>query len=991
MKRLLPIGITLLAIAIYWWTRPVETVVVPEEKMEEERPEVILETVIAPVPKRTYTMTAPTSIQPVTDTEEEIPIEWVVPLDTAIVEQEIGEKIPETWNIRSQYPAILDPSVSKVHRITLQFFNSSGEDFSGKLAFDVPKGIRSLPEMEVNISAGDTVFVPVVFAVGSVLSPDHSKIEFRLSDAWGRIVDQGSTILSTEEYVNLQLSLDQNTQIITQFSDSSTVAARVFNRGNTSQKVTVVFAFPKRLGGKSFREVQAWVEAGRDTVLQAAIWPKDLDPNQTNVMVSGLYGPDKQSFGHANLLLQLLSSSARFLDSSPDPFMIFDPQFLPQELSVSYRRFGRSDLVQVAGGGHVDLRAGSVLMQGLLYKNELEWTAMNTVLTYRLNRNSLSVGNINESMEYSLFGRGVKAVITAGENTTKLGVVDPQFNLLSTQGLFQQGVSFFAKNFTGNNQRLLGVNYQFRQDTWENAGHHIGGMEKKWSKGNWNFHAKTHAGFSTYTGDKTAIPSGSGEFQYSGTRNKIIYSGNYYYASNYFPGNRRGSVQLQQNVLRPLSDGRSLRGSALYARYSPRSKQYDVNVQNANFRGEAVYQWKSVGLGYQVQTESANSAYLGGEITPAANELKTVANRMVEYYSGRWRKHQVYATLENGLMRYYYQQKWKPQARLNFLYAYGEFNFSATYQYGSYYLSEQHFSRSLNKVTKRVLANASWTKNFRVASIQLGANFSRDAAIGNTYSANAGARFHVRPSVVLFFNSILYNYSYRDNLHVSVFNNTQINVEAGMTYRFKETTPSSGKKSKLMLEVFKDKNGNLRRDEGEELAPNYMLVLNGKVFMSDEKGRIDYSGLPFGMYKVGASAQDGWFNAEMNLVVDGYRKSFPVALRQAGSVRGKITMTKDERIAKDIEPSLGGISLKVLHNGQVVQHLYTDNDGNYMGFFPNGIYQIVLDEWIDEVRVLNGTQTFGITSGTITEVPAFDIEIRNKRINLKQFTQVTKL
>lgn len=968
--------------------------IVPKDNKIEQEPILNLE----------KTEITPEAFKPQTAEIKENTEEQQSVIDKDITSGNIPSVLPPLALVKADAPELLDPADSKIIRTAIRFINHSGDDFSGNLEVKTPRGIRSVSGevIDVQLSGGDTLFVPVVFMTGGQVPAGENEIEYTLKDTYNRQVEKGFSRLPVTEKISLRLTLDQPLLMITNLSDSLSLSARVHNRGNTDQWVRLVMAYPVNRGGKAFRELQGWVSAGKDTLFSIKVWPREilLNENITYVNISGLYGPEKEVFGSASLALQSVLSSGRYTDNDPNAFLLYDNQYIPQDITLSYRQLGRSTMYQVMGGGHIDLPVGSLSLQGLVFKTEgLEGlTALNTLVTYRYDNHSVSVGNINEQMEYSVFGRGIKATVSDKnrKNSLKVGFIDNQFNLLSDRSLFENGYTFFVKDDIGVN-RSINLNYMMRDDRWEEAKHHIGGGEWKWEKQkNWNFLLRSHGGVSGYRDREKLVPSGSAEFQYNGHVNSNTFSGNFYYSTAYFPGNRRGMINLQQNFNRQQKSGSSIRANAFYSNFSPRSYHYTMDLENTNFRLEGVYSFPTkgktgVGIGYQQQTETGNLSYLGNSDL-MQNTAVTHAHRLVESLNWKAGKHNIYAGLENGVVKDFYSSDWKPQGRANIFYNFGRLSLNSTYQYGGYFLSEQNFSETMGKVTQRLLFNASWNKEFLNDNLLLsaGANYSKDFVIGTTYSASANSLYRINRQYSLFLNSVVYNYAFHNNTSISNYNRTLYNVEAGITLNLNQSAPATGKKSKLSILVFQDKNGNNVRDSDEPAAPDYMILLKDKVFMTDEKGQIDYSGLPMGTYTIKAGAQTGWFHNETTFAVGGFREKVEIPLKQAGSVRGSVTYRYDERTAKEFVPRLAGITLKVTRNGEAVQRVVTDNDGHFLAFLPNGQYSIELESSrLDEnTEVINPTQTFSVESGRISTLEPFVIQVKSKKINIRQFVQL---
>lgn len=918
-------------------------------------------------------------------------------------------ELPPLAFVEAEVPATLDVAGGKMIRTSLRLVNHSAGEFTGQLQVKTPRGVRSVSGelISVSLNAGDTLFVPTVFMLGGSVPAGENRIDYTLKDQYDREVEKGSTQIPVAEKVSLQLSLDQPMIMVTHMNDSLAISARVHNRGNTDQQVTVVMSVPVNRGGKSFYELQGWVYAGQDSLFVLKIHPADIQWNENSVVyvnISGLYGLEKQIFGNVSLTVQNVISARRYVDNTWTTMQMYDMSNLPGDITLSYRRFGQAAMYQVMGGGHIDLPVGNLGLQGLIYKvdGQDELIALNTHVAYRYNRSSFMVGNVNEQMEFSTFGRGAKAVISdkSGKNTLKVGVVDNQFNLLSSRSLFENGYSIFVKDYIGapNARENFSLNYMFRDDQWENVRHHMAGGEWQWNKdGNWRVMLRSHGALSDYTSKTGLVPSGSAEIQYNGALDDNYISGNFYYSTSYFPGNRRGTLNLQQNINKKLKNGAGVRGMAFYSNFSPRSYHYTMNVETSNGRVEGVYTFPNsekpvtLGLGYQYQTETGNLAYLANSDL-VKDRAATYAHRLVENLNWRKGNHNVNLGVENGMVKVFNQHSWEPQGKALLFYGFKRFNVNASYQHGGYYLSEQNFAQQMEKVTRRLMANASWSQDFLNQNLLVnsGINYSRDFIMGSTWAGSLNSRYHMSPRYSVFLNSAVYNYSYSKDILLSTYNSTMFNVEAGVSLNLQQDKPATGKKSRLTVTVFHDNNGNNIRDTDETAASDYMVILGDKLFVTDDKGQFSYTSIPFGTYTVKAGAQAGWFHTEKAFLVNKFKEGVEIPLRQAGSVRGSIRYVYDPRTAKDFTPIGGGLILRIFQNGQLFQRAVTDNDGQFIAFLPNGEYTVELETGSLDANayVQNKIQGFRVEAGQISSLEPFVIEIRSKKINIRQFVQV---
>jgi hypothetical protein len=914
--------------------------------------------------------------------------------------------------IKLDIPNELNYNERGILKTTLQFVNSSSESFSGKLTVTSPQGLRSITgeEVPVSIAGNDTLFLPLAWLGADVRnSGEAGEINYTLKDLNDNEVSSESTRIGFKERINLQMTLDHPVITVFQLKDSLTLSARVHNRGNTDKFVTVVMSMQMQNAERRFFELKGMVASGTDQLFELKIWPNQemFSAGNLPVYISGMYGTEKQVFGNAVITLQSIISSRRFVDNSIGNSGFFDNQQIPQDITLSYRNLGGMSIFQAMGGGHVNLPSGNMSLQGLIYaaENQNELVGLNTRLRYQADNKSITLGNINEQLEYSIIGRGVKATYSDKNrsNILKVGLVDNQFNLFSKTGLFQHGYSFFIKDEIGKPlaDSRLGVSYLLREDNWESAKHNMAGADWNWKKGNsWRVLLKSYGAVSDYYLQHKNVVSGAMEMQYSGTtENGLGLSGNYYYSTNYFPGNRRGMTSLQQSVNKNISKSGILTASAFYMKVAPRSYQYNIAMETENARLDLDYYNSKkknlgVGVGYQRHYEYGNYNYLG--IADDENEGKravTNAHRLVEYvnWSSLNSRYSIHASLENGVVQYVYQKTWSPQFRVNTNVSLGWFSVNGSYQYGGFFLSEQKFADLQNKITQRLLLNVSFNKNLWSNKLELngGGNYNKDLTMGTTNSAFVNLNYKPKSNYAVFLNQMVYRYEYLYNTLVNTYNTTLYNIEGGVRISLNQARPDVGKKSKISGFAFYDTNGNNLWDADEKPATDYLMLLDGKAFITDETGGFVYSSVPFGTYKIQSGARSGWFNKEISFNVSTFKSRIEIPLHQAGTVKGNITYEYNKKTAVDFVPKYSGISFRITARGEEIQRIVTNNDGDFLVFLPNGSYYIeLLTSGLDRNLIWkNPVQEFNVESGKITTLEPFVLQVKNKTVNIRKFEQ----
>ncbi len=909
-------------------------------------------------------------------------------------------------------PEHLDQDEKRMLKATIRLSNPIEKDFHGRLTIGLPNGVRSISatEVDVEIKGGEALFVPVrLLATDMRDLGAGNEIAYTLKDEYGREVSSGKTRIGFTERINLQLTVDQPVLSVFQLNDSLTLSARVINRGNVDQMVLVVMSMQINNSERRFFELKGNVTAGGNRLFEMKIWPRAemFQNGSLRVNISGMRGYEKQVFGNALLTVQSVVSSRKFIDNDLYSINLLDNQTIPNDITLSYRSFAGNNIYQIMGGGHMNLPAGNLALQGLIYKSasQSEWIGLNTRLTYQYNNASIALGNINEQLEYSLMGRGLKTVLSdaSRKNTLKIGVVDNQFNLFSQRNLFENGYSFYVKGELGEPTAVTktDVSYLFRDDAWERAKHHMAGAEQRWQKGNnWRLLVKSYGGISSYYEAGKTSPSGAAEMQYSGQiADGTQLAGNFYHSTRYFPGNRRGLTSLQQSAGKNLGTASMLRANAFYTRVAPRSHQYNLEMETETARLDLDYSTHksgglALGLGYQRQFEYGNYNYLGTiDEQNAGDRAVTNAHRLIEYlnWTSPNSKYTIHTGIENGMVQNIYSKKWTPQFRVNTSLNLGSVSLNGTYQYGGYFLSEQRFAQQMGRTTQRFILSSFVRKNlFRnKLSVGAGGNYTKDFALGNTSSAFLNLKHQLTGNYSVFVNNMVYNYAYSTDASVNTYNRTFYNVEAGLQISMDKIKPITGKKSRILISAFYDINGNRMMDEGELPAPDYLIELDGKAFLTDGAGKVMYSSVPFGVYKIPAAAGSGWFNDEFVFQVDDFKENISMPLHQAGTVRGQVEYAYNKVKAREFLPRQSGISFRITRKGEQVDEVVSNNEGNFLAFLPSGEYTIEIEEnMMDEnVVVLKPTQQFTVQSGKITTLETFVLQVKNKQINIRKFIQ----
>lgn len=869
---------------------------------------------------------------------------------------------------------------------------------NGKLHFISPKGFRNLGSegLTVTLQPNEKRHIPIKFVIGDEASAGSSLLACQFIDQAGQILAENNITHVIETNSMLTINPIEATIYRSNNSEPISIKVKVNNKGNIKQNITVVCKFPDPTNSNLFIEQTANLGVKKDTTFTFTYQPSASLAKQSNytVRISGFRNPYKELFGTTTVEVQNIASVQQY---QPTEFTNFT-QESQSEITSSYRRFdGGVDFYQVRGSGGFNIPSGYLFMRGNIALSENQQIPMvtNTNLTFHQNKNEYSIGNVNKLLEMPMIGRGIEYSHTFEKNQKiELGFIDQNYNLIEKNSWLKYGYGFFAKgiihsNYTSQNSSAA---YMYRYDPYEKAKHNVLGLnvEHNFNK-NWQFNAKLNGGLSLYEETDFIKPSFAAESNYIGRIKNWNLNGNYFYSTDYYPGNRRGSTQLQQNISTDFKKN-TLHASVLFSNFSPKFYSYTSFQKTTNTRfelGNRFPKWRSFNFNllYQYQEENSNS--YNSIFSSFANHTvqKMNANRMIEQVSwiAKSAAQSAILAIETGAVSYPDQTDIDFQMKLNGTYNYKNFNLNSAYQLGSYYLSEYAFSKvagtaiNYEKLTVSLFYNTNFLQD--IININTGVSYIDDVIYGKSPSAFLNAKFTGR-KFSTFINSSWYNYS------AGAITTNNFTFEIGLTVNLKKTILTPDRKGVIKVLAFYDTNNNYQYDFGEKYAPNYNIIINTIALQTDSNGAASYKKVPYGQYILKQFIQDGWYYDDATFTVNSRTHELLIPLHQSGKLEGKIRFVYNTKTAVDFNHRGSGISLGVWKGNTLVQKIYTDDSGNFTSFLPTGSYTITLDEKSLPSNTYCELKNHEVVLkvGELVSTPDFIIKVKEKKINTKKFS-----
>lgn len=887
--------------------------------------------------------------------------------------------------------------VSHILKIT----NSSDRVFNGSVLPDLPPEIRSLSqdEREVSVAPGDSGFVAYRLLVGRDIAAGRKTVVYGVYNEKKEKVLDRETYIDIENREQIYLMADDTPLMVIRPEDSVRVHVTVNNSGNTREEVTMVFNVPNLRGASAFTEQKATLLPMEQQQFTYSFIPSGnlLSSGQFSVQVTAMKGKEKTIFGSKTVTVQNVFSNRNYVDVNPAHTLYPGQGSADNSITFSYRQYNASsNMMQLQGGGYMNLPAGYLHLKGNIYRYGSGNTPMvtNTSLMYKLYENEFTLGNVSEQTELSLFGRGVKAMLSdeTKNKTLTFGAVDQNFNLVGSQPWFSDYYSFYAQGALGVNNMYSGVKatYIYQKNPYEKAVYNVGGLQWRTLLGkNWDIHLEAHGSLNNYENVSDSKFSGAAEFRYRGNLSSgFSLNGSGYYSDGYFPGSRKGTFSFMQGINRRLSENVHISGSISYNRTTPKSYAYDYTYRSENSYGNVTLSLPrlhriSSSLYYRHQDENSPSYASWFDAETVSGNVRMASHRL----GGLWRwqspnvRHSLFGTLEGGFFTDPLGSGRPGQVKTTLNYSYQGITADLSYQKGAYYLYEYMTARRLDKEFYRFTASASVNKSLsKKISLSSNINFTRDAYQGNVPSANLTTNYFAKDNMAFFMNAYWYRYWFINTANV-------FNVQVGVTWSFGKAQPMSGRKSRVIAHVYYDHNANNRFDEGDEPADNYLLNIDNKAFISDKNGKVRYSLVPYGELTVKPMQTGSWFFDRKKVNVNSAGTTIDIPLKQSGRVQGGIKYVMGE-YSVDVILRYEGMRLTVANAaGSVIQTVVTNDNGEFVTFLPVGEYTITLDKksLVEHTDCKDFTRTFRIEAGKTAALDPFEIEVRERKVNIKRF------
>ena len=909
------------------------------------------------------------------------------------------------WNIES--PLKVERGLNT---ISFSLENLDQTDLSGHFEIDLPKGFTILgaATIQASIPGKATRYFTFRAQVNNLSLVSDTKINILLKDKEGKLVSQRALDIKIPRFRKITITDQTPLQTFRLQGDSIHIKLNIQNEGTVEENFKIVLSSPNRYGKTVFKEFSMFLLPGTDSVLVYSFIVERYMTNlsQYLVRVTGINDQD-DPFGNVQLAFYNRSSSRDFNANDAMRNNLWQTTGNNLELRVS-NIFNQQQNYSMYSTGEYETKTGAI-RYGV---NMANWQGLdrifvtNTYLELEHNRHQITAGNLQESLESTFYGRGMKYAFldTAKGTAVDFGVSDNSNELLSS---YQLGsgipLTAFARLRLGElkkDRKFYDGQVIFNRNTIDTTGFLL------WTNSFDISPKKEKSSIVGFVGAGTAFHLVRNDEKYQQNAialgwkttqewNKMRFLMDYFYSTPYYPGNRRGVTQLQHRVSYPLGRWQGAVGYNFHA-FTPKSlTYYSSNFKNRQQRLEAQFTGSTrkgnafITLSPSYNTENASYSFsnIPFELSSKSYLLQTNG----QYFSAN-RKHNINILAEGGYINVNNPNQTDNNSsgetalRMDATYGYGQIRFMGGFQKGTFQLYELFNS---------ILYNTSLSTQYSFG-VQASGAFLGDKVKWNLN--NTGRYSKLWGFNVLNVGSIDYQlkkttrismqgqFTYTKGLSNNpyTYNNVQMVV--------KQQLPSGkiiNKKPQgnVKMFIFYDNNYNGVYDQGDAVASNYNLMFGSVSFSTNNKGQAVYKNIPFGDYVIFTPPINNYSAKSKVVNVDSKSVNVQVALQQVSTLNGEIILEYNPAFDLTVNTNLSGYRVLAEASDGVIYTAETDETGKFILQVPRGKYIISLDKNSFAENVLTEEKSIEVELqiGEKLKTRPFILKAKKKNIEIKRF------
>lgn len=894
---------------------------------------------------------------------------------------------------QSQGSAVLEAdktSISAVNGevtgILIKVKNTSKKGINTSLEIEAGKEIESFSarSIPVPLAASDSVFMPVKFRVlQKALAGAEHELKITLREKDSVIAELRCKVkVTVKKAVNLT-ALVSNI-LVDNPNQPIVIPVRVQNAGNTLRKVIIInscSSLPSETG--FYKPLELSIPAFTDTIINfnRPFSKEMLKSDGIDINFKGLYS-DGEMFGMASVHIQNPKSNLRYsmASSTGEPNTI---TFTGRNLLSAFENY------ELTGYGNIETTKGKIgySADASFWKNSsLPAVVRDTWLSYSTGGLTISGGNLSRNLDINLNGRGVSfAYRSSDRNSFETGFIKSIPVLWGyTYSLYTPGNAGWATfQHTGSkweikNSVICNVDPQSGSKNillLNNIGLNMGKFRYTLTINPGRTRSYSNGGT-----DKNVWGAG---LTITGRAGNFSMSSSNFASSAYYPGLRRGAVDLSERV---SVSGRKVSwwGQGSYYSYKPLyfNAFLPSSSKSETINSETGISWivsrnTNISISPNYHCENGSSFYFSAF---NKSSLKTFRlNSLIHCNTNSDKFFSLNA--DAGFSHYSPDSANHFQLRLNGVYRWSSFNLNVSYQSGNFFLAEA-LANHYRGISGTKLLNVSPAITRTVCKgkgrIDAGLTYIKQAHSSDNLLFRGEFGYNISGGTKLFAGINYNQYYYTGSKY------TYNTFEAGITQKI--ATPCiTAHSSSLEVFLFKDNNQNGSYDQGvDSVATNCLVYINNTPFVSDHEGCVRYTNLPESDYEVSVVNTGGWYAASQ-FVRPKKKTQINIALQKNGSVRGKIAYTAGKLSYETSQEKLG-IAVTARGDNGLVYTTKTDDKGNFTFFLPQGVYTVFVnsENLPEQVDCANNNQKITVNAD-ISDTINFELKIKSRHADVQRF------
>ena len=881
---------------------------------------------------------------------------------------------------------------------------------------DFPKGLINLPDSLV-LKAGETRVFPVKYIVDHQLIKSNIQ-EFKVNLVAGKpgikVQAYARFITLLADVSGLIIGTEQDEVYLSQLSNQAQVVVRVANSGFVPLTFRLLLTgIPDGLEFTG-QTMTLTLQPGAQQLLPFLATNKSA--NATVDFTVTIQALDASNHQLAAKMIRVLNVTSNRRMSSGG----FQPgENLPNTVSLYYASLNRnSSYYQLQANGKFNTGDASILSYRLNADDYHQTGAnginvYNSYLDYESKKWGLKVGSIYDNLDFQLSGNGIKA-------SAKL---DDQ-SIVSLYGIQNNYYLYNQLNNSVSGGKIFALDYdlqkagEIRKLTFVHSRDTVTGLiaNQVSSKAEFKLGSDQKIGFEGgFSLENQIFDTTASKAGFSGGLSYTLYAGDYeflgsgYYSSPYFTGIRRGVLLTDLRIIHKLADESSFSAHVNLQNNSPKYQDRLNNIYNLGVNKNSVNIYE---IGYNTKAGEVNLNF-----TPYVMDQRLVSNGFSQLLPTRvnWKSSSVHFATNvgyNGITNSFsvladYGYTYISTSNLSPA-PYHSFKVTANYnmpilgvtgyaQLNPYYLSDALSSNGEGHYRLYSIGpNAHITTLKNTLSLQLGGMFNYYGFSSSTsYSANGSFRYLIKGNWAVtgdfqyYLNkqkltSILYanNQNQLQSTMYSVerqsTNNRQVRL--GIEKQFGRQANKGAKK--LILAYYQDKNGNGKRDAGEDAVAGVLVKINNDAALTNSKGEVVFSEMKKEAYTVSITNTKGWSLDEPTDVFLDKNKKLEIGLVQTQALNGCIQPVASKYL--NGRPELSGIHVSAVGaNGRIHQTL-TDDKGNFCFYLPRSKYTVYIETEGMPFSIENGKEEVTLEGKPVNRL-TFLYKDQHRKVDVSRF------